>query len=167
MQAETLDATVRDYINELEIYKQRYQTLETINQELQNKVIEIETNNKQNYQQLYNEYLILKEQYDLLIYKRFARSAGQLPVDKKQPLLFTEEAGRPGTNEEKPLELQTVKSFARKNGGRRPLGANLERRPRVIDIPESVKTCACWQPSSPRSLKCTFPITGRRNNLGR
>jgi len=99
MQAETLDATVRDYINELEIYKQRYQTLETINQELQNKVIEIETNHKQNYQQLYNEYLILKEQYDLLIYKRFARSAEQLPAEKKQPLLFTEEAGRPGTNE--------------------------------------------------------------------
>jgi len=57
MQAETLDATVRDNINELEICKQRYQSLETINQELQNKVIEIETSNKQ----ILNEYLKLKE----------------------------------------------------------------------------------------------------------
>ena len=57
MQADTLDATVRDNINELEICKQRYQSLETINQELQNKVIEIETSNKQ----ILNEYLKLKE----------------------------------------------------------------------------------------------------------
>jgi len=90
MQVETLDATVRDYINELE----------SRNQELQNKIVEIETNNKQNYQQLFNDYLLLKEQYDLLVYKRFARSAEQLLADKKQPLLFTEEAGQPDTNEE-------------------------------------------------------------------
>jgi len=44
MQAEALDATVRDYINELEAR----------NQELQNQVIEIETNHKQDYQQLYS-----------------------------------------------------------------------------------------------------------------
>jgi len=129
MQSETLDATVRDYINELEIR----------NQELQNKVIEIETSNKQ----ILSEYLILKEQYDLLVYKRFARSAEQLLADKKQPLLFTEEAGQPDSDEEKPEEFQTVKSFTRKKGGRKPLSTNLERRPRVIDIPESEKTCAC------------------------
>ena len=64
MQVETLTATVRDNINELEIYKQRCHVLESINQELQNKVIEIETNHKQNYQQLFNDYLILKEQAD-------------------------------------------------------------------------------------------------------
>ena len=133
MQVETLDATARDYINELE----------TRNQELQNKVIEIETNHKQNYQQLYNEYLILKEQYDLLVYKRFVRSAEQLLADEKQQPLFTEEAEQLETNEEKPLELQTVKSFTRNKGGRKPISANLERRPRVIDIPESEKTCAC------------------------
>jgi len=140
MQVETLDATVRDYINELET---KYKQIEIRNQELQNQVIEIETNHKQNYQQLYNEYLTLKEQYDLLIYKRFARTAEQLLADKKQPLLFTEEAGQPDTNEEKPLELQAVKSFTRKKGGRKPLSENLQRRPRIIDIPESEKTCTC------------------------
>jgi len=129
MQVETLDATVRDYINELE----------NRNQELQNKVIEIETSNKQ----ILNEYLILKEQYDLLIYKRFARSAEQLLADEKQPLLFAEEEGQPDTKEEKPEELQTVKSFTKRKGGRKPISENLERRPRVIDIPEGEKTCAC------------------------
>jgi transposase len=139
MQAETLDATVRDNINELEIYKQRYQALEIINQELQNKVIEVETNHKQ----ILNEYLMLKEQYDLLVYKRFVRSAEQLLADEKQQPLFTEEEGQFEANEEKPLGLQTVKSFTRNKGGRKPISANLERRPRVIDIPESEKTCAC------------------------
>ena len=132
MQFETLDATVRDNINELEIYKQRYQQLETRNKELETSLIEYQ-----------NKYFEIKEQYDLLIYKRFARSAEQLLADEKQLLLFTEEAEQPETNKEKPLELQTVKSFARKKGGRKPLGANLQRRPRVIDIPESEKTCAC------------------------
>ena len=144
MQAETLDATVRDYINELKTgYEQRYQALETRNQELQNKVNEIETNHKQNYQQLYNEYLIVKEKYDLLIYKRFGRSAEQLLADKKQQLLFIEESGQDEAGEETPQELETVKSFTRRKGGRKPLDANLQRRPRVIDIPESEKTCAC------------------------
>ncbi len=136
MQVETLDATVCDYINELET---KYKQIEIRNQELQNKVIETETSNKQ----ILNEYLILKEQYDLLVYKRFVRSAEQLLADEKQPLLFTEETGQPDTHEEKPIEFQTVRSFTRKNGGRKPIGANLERRQRVIDIPESEKTCAC------------------------
>jgi len=140
MQAETLDATVSDYINELET---KYQQIEIRNQELQNQVIEIETNHKQDYQQLYNEYLTLKEQYDLLVYKRFARSAEKLLADEKQQPLFAEEEGQPEANEEKPLGLQTVRSFTRNKGGRKPISANLERRPRVIDIPESEKTCAC------------------------
>jgi len=89
---------VSTYTNELEIYKQRYHQLETRNQELQNKIIEIETN----YKQLYNEHLILKDQYDLLVYKRFARSAEQLLADEKQPLLFSEEAGQPQEKEETP-----------------------------------------------------------------
>jgi len=85
MQAETLDATVRDYINELET---KYKQIEIRNQELQNQVIEIETNHKQDYQRLYNEYLTLKEQYDLLVYKRFVRSAEQLLAEEKQQSLF-------------------------------------------------------------------------------
>jgi transposase len=139
-----LNTAVGTYTDELEIYKQRYHQLETRNQELQNKIIELETNHKQSYQQLYNEYLTVKEQYDLLVYKRFVRSAEQLAADDKQPLLFIEEARETETTEEaEPQELETVKSFTRKKAGRRPISANLERRERIIDIPESEKTCAC------------------------
>jgi len=119
-------------LNEFEIFKQRYQQLETRNKELEISLKECQ-----------NKYFEIKEQYDLLVYKRFVRSAEQLLADEKQPLLFTEEEGQPEANEEKPLELQAVKSFTRKKGGRKPIGANLQRRPRVIDIPESEKTCAC------------------------
>ena len=132
MQVETLDATVLDYINELETYKQRYQQIEIRNKELEISLKEYQY-----------KYLEIKEQYDLLIYKRFARSAEQLLEDEKQPPLFTEETKQPEANEEVPEELQTVKSFKRKKGGRKPLSANLKRRPRVIDIPEDEKTCAC------------------------
>jgi transposase len=71
------------------------------------------------------------------------RSAEQLLADKKQPLLFIEEAGQPEAKEEKAQELETVRSFIRKKAGRKPLSANLERRERIIDIPGSEKTCAC------------------------
>jgi transposase len=105
-----------------------------------NYIKELETN----YTQLYNEHLVLKEQYDLLVYKRFMRSAEQMLADDKQPLLFVEETGQPETKEEEPQEIETVKSFTRKkSGGRKPISANIERRPRIIDIPESEKTCAC------------------------
>ena len=93
-----LITAVSAYANELESYKQRYRQLETRNQELQNKITEIETNHKQ----LYNEHLILQDKYDLLVYKRFARSAEQLLADEKQPLLFAEEAGQPQAKEETP-----------------------------------------------------------------
>ena len=140
MQVETLDTTVRDYIDELKTsYEQRYHALETRNQELQNKVNEIETHHTQ----LRNDYLILKEQYDLLVYKRFVRSAEQLLADKKQSWLFTEEAKIAETAEVKPQEISEVKSFKRKKKGRKPIDPRLTREDTVIDIQESEKTCAC------------------------
>jgi len=66
-----------------------------------------------------------------------------LLADEKQQPLFAEEEGQPEANEGKPTGFQTVKSFTRNKGGRKPISASLERRPRVIDIPESEKTCAC------------------------
>ena len=79
-----------------------------------------------------------------MIYKRFARSAEQLLADKKQSLLFTEEAKDAETTEEvKPEELSEVKSFKRKKKGRTPIDPRLKREDTVIDIQESEKTCAC------------------------
>lgn len=130
------DAAASTYKNELETYKHRYLQLETRNQELERNILELK-----DYQHKYFE---LKEQYDLLVYKRFGRSAEQLLADEKQPLLFTEEAAQPPECEEqKPQELQKVTSFQRRKAGRKPLSASLQRRERIIDISEREKTCEC------------------------
>jgi transposase len=123
------DVTIRDYINELEIYKQRYLKLETRNKELE---IDIK-----GYQY---KYLEIKEQYELLVYKRFGRSAEQIVEEKKQPLLFTTEASPIETETE---AKQEIKSYSRKKAGRKPLSPNLTRHERIIDISEDEKICAC------------------------
>ncbi|MDR0475859.1 MAG: IS66 family transposase [Treponema sp.] len=133
MQVAELDTTVRDYINEIE---QRHQQLETRNKELESAVIELK-----NYQYKYFE---VKEQLDLLLHKRFGRSAEQLLEDKSQPLLFEPEAVPSESDvQAKQEETLKIKSYSRKKGGRKPLSDNLTRDERVIDIPESEKTCAC------------------------
>jgi len=87
------------------------------------------------------KYQELKERYDLLIYKRFARSAEQL-VDDKQQSLFAEEAGQVQPPEPE-TEKQEIPSYTRKKAGRKPLDPALPRQEKVIDIPEEEKTCAC------------------------
>ena len=68
---QSIDATVVDYINEIKSnYEQQIH-------ELKNNVIDYQ-----------NRYLKIKERYDLLMYKRFARSTEQLQADDKQRLLF-------------------------------------------------------------------------------
>ena len=118
----TADATVINYIQELQNnYEQRLKEL-------------IEYQNK---------YLEIKEQYDLLVYKRFGRSAEQIYADEKQQSLFSGETEQDGEHERNPEEQQTVKSFTRKKAGRKPLSPNLTREERIIDIPENEKICAC------------------------
>ena len=91
-----------------------------------------------------NKYLLVKEERDLLIYKRYMRSSEQLPIDEKQQLLFTTEAK---TNQaatvEKHEESTTVKSYSRKKRGRKPIDPSIPRIKRIIDISEDEKTCAC------------------------
>jgi transposase len=131
MQVEGLDTTVIEYINEITSnYERQIYKLKTDAIEYQNKYLEI------------------KERYDLLIYKRFVRSAEQLLADEKQGLLFTEEAGKGETQAQDGLsgnqeEYTEVKSHSRKKRGRRPLDPNLTRKEKIIDIPEEEKTCAC------------------------
>jgi transposase len=114
---------------------------ETLSPAVINYIRELETNLKE-YQY---KYLEVKEKYDLLMYKRFVRSAERLLADEKQPLLFAEERREAETTEKiKPEELTEVKSFKRKKrAGRKPIDPNLKREPRIIDIPENEKTCAC------------------------
>jgi hypothetical protein len=95
---------------------------EELNSEVINYIKELETKSRE-YQY---KYLEIKEQYDLLIYKRFARSAEQLLADEKQQPLFAEEAREAETTEEaEPEELSEVKLFKRGKAGRKPLSAIL------------------------------------------
>jgi len=106
---------------------------------LQHKKIDIEVLNY--IKELQYQYLEIKEQYDLLIYKKFARTAEQLLADENQHLLFTTEAEAAETVEE--TEHETIKSYTRNKPGRKPLNPHLERRERMVDIPENEKICAC------------------------
>jgi len=124
LQHKTIDKEVRKYITELE----------TRNLALKNNVVEYQ-----------NKYLAIKEQYDLLVYKKFCRSSEQLIADDIQPLLFTQEAETVEAAEEESEteELSEVKAHSRKKVGRKPLDPNLQRREVIIDIPQSEKICAC------------------------
>jgi len=109
-----VDVTVRDYIKELET-----------------KIKETEY-----------KYLELKERYDLLIYKRFARSAERLLENDRQQSLFTEEVEQ-ATPIEPEDEKQEIKSYTRKKAGRKSIDPNIPRVEKIVDIPEEEKVCAC------------------------
>ena len=129
-----LDPETIKYIEELKTnFEQQIQILENDNNILKNNVIDFQ-----------NKYLEIKERYDLLIYKRFGRSAEQLIEDGKQPSLFNEEITEtePAV-EDTPLEVSEVKSHKRKKPGRKAIDPNIPREERIIDIPEEKKTCAC------------------------
>ena len=79
-----------------------------------------------------------------MAYKRFVRSAEQVPADEKQQLLFTREAETAEDATEEGLgELSEVKSYTRKKPGRKPLSPNLERKEIIMGIGKSEKTCVC------------------------
>ena len=130
MQLEELDITVRDYIKKLEAsYEQRFRELEASLNEYKYKYLEI------------------KERYDLLVYKRFVRSAEQIAADEDQLKLFSIEADAQEEKTEitEAEELTEVKSFKRKKVGRKPIDPKIPRSERIIDIDESQKTCACGE----------------------
>jgi transposase len=141
MQLEALDITIRNYITEIEIKHQRqlqtihrqHEEIKKQNQTLQNTIKEIEFN-----------YQALQERYDLLLFKKYARSAEQLRSDESQQLLFTEETEEIKTVEAQDAEeLTEVSSYTRKKAGRTAIDPAIPREERIIDIPEEEKTCAC------------------------
>ena len=136
MQAEGMPATVTNYINELKSgYEKRIKTIEN-NYEQRLK----------EYKEYKFKYLEIKERYDLLIYKRFGRSAEQLLIDDKQQLLFSEDEEKPETAIETEQEdTEEIKSYKRKKPGRKAIDPNIPREERIIDIPEEEKTCACGE----------------------
>ena len=125
MELETLDVTVRDYIKEIKKdYEHQIHKLKT-------DVIEYQ-----------NKYLYTKEQLDLLLYKRYMRSAENIEEDEKQQLLFTAEA-EPVEIADEGEERTEVKSYHRSKSGRKPIDSSIRREEKIIDIAESEKTCAC------------------------
>jgi len=134
MQVEGLRTTDNNNINEFILFKQQYQQLEKENLKLKSDILILN--------EYHRKYLEIKERYDLLIYKRFGRSAEQL-IDTSQQLLFAEEKEQARPQETEPEECTEVKSYTRKKPGRKTLDPALHREETVIDIPESEKICAC------------------------
>jgi transposase len=132
MQLNNLDITVINHINEL---KANYE----------NRIKDLQNNFETSRKELEYKYLELKERYDLLIYKRFVRTSEQLLLDNKQPLLFDlEEEKKEVAEEATESEEETeVKSYKRKKPGRKAIDPNIPRVERIIDIPETEKTCGC------------------------
>jgi len=120
MQLESLDVTVRDYIKELLTENQRLKEFEIYK----------------------NKYLELKERYDVLMYKKYMRSAEDFLTDDKQQPLFTEEVEQESIPETE-NEEQEIKTYRRKKPGRKPIDPHLRRVEEIIDIPEDEKICAC------------------------
>jgi hypothetical protein len=105
---------------------------------------QLQNNYEAKIRELEFKYFEIKERYDLLIYKRFVRSAEQLLADEKQQLLFNEESKKAETTQGfKKEELTEVKPHKRKKRGRKPIDPSIKREEEIIDIPESEKTCAC------------------------
>ena len=131
MQLEALDAPVRDYLNE-------------IKSEYEQRIKELQNNYESKIKEAEYKYLEIKERYDLLIYKRFVRSAEQILSNEKQPLLFTTE---PETSEKleeaEATETTEVRSFTRKKPGRKAIDPNIPRVERIVDMPEEEKKCVC------------------------
>ncbi|MDR2972306.1 MAG: IS66 family transposase [Bacteroidales bacterium] len=126
VQLETLDASILNYIKELEsAYNQRLNELEA-------------SLNNMRY-----DYAVLEEKYELAVYKRFMRSAEKLLSDSKQQFLFTSEEDSVKQSKSNNEDYEEVKSFKRKKRGRKALDSKLPRRERIIDIAETEKTCAC------------------------
>ena len=131
MQLEALDAPVRDYLNE-------------VKSEYEHRIKELQSNYESKIKETEHKYLEIKERYDLLVYKRFVRSAERILADEKQPPLFTGEPATTETPEETELaETAEVKSFKRKKPGRKAIDPNIPRVERIVDIAEDEKTCVC------------------------
>ena len=140
MRLDNVSLEVKDYIRDLE--KKHEQKNKKIKQ-LQDYQIK--------YQEYHFKYLEMKERYDLLVYKRYMRSAEHLPVDKNQNLLFVEELKEAEAikTKEDPRETKViiteVSAYTRKKPGRKAIDPSIPREEKIIDIPENDKTCTCGE----------------------
>lgn len=83
----------------------------------------------------------LKEEYRLLLFKRFGRSS-EKHVETDQHSLF-EEAEVTAEDDSPDAPATDVKSHTRKKRGRRPIDESIPRVDIVHDIPDAEKQCGC------------------------
>jgi transposase len=116
-------------------------TTESLPRNVRDYITEITGRNRD----LEKENLVLREQLDVLLYKRFGRSAEQLLAEEKQPWLFGEAETQVKEQEEKPgpLETEKIKTYTRNRPGRKAIDPAIPRKEETIDIPEAEKVCAC------------------------
>jgi len=147
MQVEGLGTAVVNEINEIKTYSEQQVQAIKIQYEEEKAHYERQINKlKLNVIEYENKYLAIKERYDLLIYRRFMRSAERIPFDAKQHLLFTPEAepvAIPDEEQDTDAEKIAVKTYARNKPGRKPIDSKIRRVERILDIPEEDKKCAC------------------------
>jgi len=90
------------------------------------------------------DYIILKEQHELLKNKLYGKSSEKNKGETSdQPGLFNEaELGIYETESDKSSQI-TVKEHKRKKSGRKPLPDNLPVKEIIHDLPEEEKKCSC------------------------
>ena len=94
------------------------------------------------YTELETRYETLEEEYRLLVFRRFGRSAEQ--VDSNQSELFGEAEAEAGGEASAPVAEKTVVSeHTRERPGRKPIASHIPRVEILHDIPEEDKACAC------------------------
>jgi transposase len=137
MTLEALDVEVQAYIRGMENKNRDAEKAITLLTEKQR---------DREYLRLKLEHERLTEEYQLLLYKRFGRTAEQLLKDSKQQLLFTEGEGDTTADriaEEAAGFVQKIKSYKRKPAGRKPLAEHLHREQVIIDLSEDEKRRVC------------------------
>jgi transposase len=140
MVLEALDTEVQEYIHKIKTEAQN--AIEGL--------AEKQRERDKEYQRLKLELERVTEEYRLLLYKRFGRTAEQLLKDTKQQLLFTEgeakEAGKETADQEtETADGQEIKSYKRHKAGRKPIAEHLHREQVIIDISDEEKKCACGE----------------------
>jgi transposase len=131
---------VRKYIVRLEKEKEQLQenNRNTIIS-YEKKVAELEGNNKT----LEQENSVLQEKLKLALFRQFGRHAEKFVGEGQLPLF---DAGEDAAPSPEPAERETVKSYNRSKGGRKPIDRRIPRVDEVIDITEEDKQCACGSP---------------------
>ena len=121
---QTLDSATRSYIEELEDGQRRWQ---------------------RRYKSLEQRYEVLEERHRLLLFKRFARSSEQEPVEQQQLFSEAEDSAELSETQESEQSTVTVATHERKKAGRKAIDPRHPRIEVLHDISAGEKQCGCGE----------------------